>query len=171
MVLKAVAQLRTSGYQLPGSAIEEALANVVFPGRFEVLHQEPVILIDGAHNPGGIAAFVENIGAYFPGQKMNLYFGMLEDKDIETALSLLMPLTEAVHTLTPESDRAMPAEKMATHIRELYQLDVNFYETIAEAVASLDLSDPTRLNVFVGSLYMIGVVRTELKKRIPIEDY
>ncbi|NLN98478.1 MAG: bifunctional folylpolyglutamate synthase/dihydrofolate synthase [Eubacteriaceae bacterium] len=171
VVLKAVAQLRTSGYQLPGSAIEEALANVVFPGRFEVLHQDPVILIDGAHNPGGIAAFVENIGAYFPGQKMNLYFGMLEDKDIETALSLLMPLTEAVHTLTPESDRAMPAEKMATHIRELYQLDVNFYETIAEAVASLDLSDPTRLNVFVGSLYMIGVVRTELKKRIPIEDY
>jgi len=171
VVLKAVAQLRASGFHITGSAIEEALANLVFPGRFEILHQNPVILIDGAHNPGGIAAFTENVRAYFPDQKMNLYFGMLEDKDIDTALTLLMPLTEAVHTLTPQSDRAMPAEKMAAHIRELYQLDVNFYETIEEAVAGLDLSDPTRLNVFVGSLYMIGVVRTELKKRIPIEDY
>ncbi len=171
VVLKTVARLRAAGYHLPKQAIEDALRDLVFPGRFEILHRNPIVLIDGAHNPGGIAAFVENIHAYFPGRKMNLYFGMLEDKDIDAALALLMPLSEAVHTLTPESDRAMPAEKMAAHIRELYQLEVNFYATIEEAVASLDFSDPDRLNVFVGSLYMIGVVRTELKKHIPVKNY
>lgn len=165
-VLETIQLLIERGFTVTADQIEKALASVVFHGRFEILNREPIILIDGAHNPGGIEYFVENIKTYFPGHKINLYFGMLADKDFDLALDLLMPVTEDVHTLTPANDRAMPADKMAAHIHARYGKKVNFYQTIDDAVASVDLNATDRINVFVGSLYMIGVARTALVKRL-----
>ncbi len=165
-VLDTIDVLLKIGLQITADAIKTALENVVFAGRFEIMHRDPIILIDGAHNPGGIAYFVENIRTYFPGNKINLYFGMLADKDFDLALDMLMPITESVHTLTPENDRAMPAEQMALHIHERYGKAVNFYDTIEAAVDSVDLSDKSNINVCVGSLYMIGVARTALRTRL-----
>lgn len=165
-VLETIQLLIERGFTVTADQIEKALASVVFHGRFEILNREPIILIDGAHNPGGIEYFVENIKTYFPGHKINLYFGMLADKDFDLALDLLMPVTDDVHTLTPANDRAMPADKMAAHIHARYGKKVNFYQTIDDAVASVDLNATDRINVFVGSLYMIGVARTALVKRL-----
>lgn len=169
-VLDTLEILLEKGYAIPTTAITAALAVVTFHGRFEILHRDPVILIDGAHNPNGIEYFVKNIKTYFPGNKINLYFGMLADKDIDLALDYLMPVTGEVHTLTPENDRALPAEKMAMMICEKYDKQVNFYDTIEAAVDSIDLNCKDRINVFVGSLYMIGVARTAIVKRLEAEE-
>ncbi|MEG0074836.1 MAG: folylpolyglutamate synthase/dihydrofolate synthase family protein [Eubacterium sp.] len=165
-VLDTVQILTEKGYSISVSAIKKALSEVVFNGRFELIHRDPVILIDGAHNPNGIEYFVQNIKTYFPDQKINLYFGMLADKDIHLALDFLMPITESVHTLTPENDRALPADQMAELIRTHYNKNVNFYNTIEEAVDSIDLNVKDRINVFVGSLYMIGVARTLIFEKL-----
>lgn len=169
-VLETLKVLRNRGYKIPAEAIKKALATVVFHGRFEILHRDPVVLIDGAHNPNGIEAFVDNINTYFPGQKINLYFGMLADKDIDLALKYLMPITDTVHTLTPESDRALPADKMAALIHREYGKAVNFYDSIEAAVDSLDMTVKDRINVFVGSLYMIGVARGYIVKKLNLPD-
>ena len=118
----------------------------------------------------GIEYFVKNIKTYFPGNKINLYFGMLADKDIDLALKYLMPVTGDVHALTPENDRALPADKMAELIHREYGKNVNFYDTIEAAVDSIDLSAEDRINVFVGSLYMIGVARTAIVKRLKTKE-
>ena len=169
-VLETVGVLTARGYAISVEDVRKALAIVVFHGRFEILHRDPIILIDGAHNPNGIESFVNNVKTYFPKQKINLYFGMLADKDIHLALEYLMPITEAVHTLTPESDRALPAEKMAELIHRDYGKSVNFYDTIEAAVDSIDLAVKDRINVFVGSLYMIGVARGYIVKRLHLTD-
>lgn len=165
-VLNTIQILLKKGFAIPTDAIKKALQTVTFAGRFEILHRDPIILIDGAHNPNGIEYFVENIKTYFPGNKINLYFGMLADKDIHLALDYLMPVTDVVHTLTPENDRALPAHKMATLIEKEYGKEVNFYDTIEAAVSSIDLKAKSRINVFVGSLYMIGVARTAIVKKL-----
>ncbi|WKY43963.1 folylpolyglutamate synthase/dihydrofolate synthase family protein [Eubacteriaceae bacterium ES2] len=164
--LEVVALLKNKGYEIPEEAIVRALAAVVFPGRFEIFSESPVILIDGAHNANGIQAFVKNIALYFSGRNINLYFGMLEDKDIEESLTYLVPIAKNIHTLTPNSDRALPAREMAQLIRNSYQKEVTFHDTIKEAVDSIDLLDTDAVNVFVGSLYMIGESRTHIRNRL-----
>ncbi|MGV8905136.1 MAG: bifunctional folylpolyglutamate synthase/dihydrofolate synthase [Acetobacterium sp.] len=162
--LEVISLLIAKGYHIESAHIEAALAQVIFPGRFEIFLESPVVLIDGAHNSNGIQAFVKNINQYFPQKKINLYFGMLEDKDIEESLSYLVPIAATIHTLTPNSDRAMPAKEMAALIHDTYKKSVDFYDTMDAAVRSIDLSKTNEVNVFVGSLYMIGEARTLIRK-------
>ncbi|WP_303869555.1 folylpolyglutamate synthase/dihydrofolate synthase family protein [Acetobacterium wieringae] len=164
--LEVIALLIRKGYSINSSQIKEALANVVFPGRFEIFQENPVILIDGAHNSNGIQAFVKNMKQYFPNRTINLFFGMLEDKDIEESLSYLVPIASTIHTLTPNSDRAMPADKMATLISTTYGKSVDFYDNMDDAVKSINLTQTNEVNVFVGSLYMIGEARTLIRKHL-----
>lgn len=164
--LEVIALLNRKGYQINSGQIKKALAAVVFPGRFEIFLENPVVLIDGAHNSNGIQAFVNNMKQYFPNRTINLFFGMLEDKDIEESLSYLVPIASTIHTLTPNSDRAMPAAKMAALIHDTYGKSVDFYDTMAAAVNSIDLSQKDEVNVFVGSLYMIGEARTLIRKNL-----
>jgi dihydrofolate synthase/folylpolyglutamate synthase len=164
--LEVIALLIKKGYHITTDQIKTALSTVTFPGRFEIFLDSPVVLIDGAHNSNGIQAFVKNIGLYFPQKKVNLYFGMLADKDIEESLSYLVPIATTIHTLTPNSDRAMPAETMAALIHDSYGKTVDFYDTMDEAVKSIDLAQKDDINVFVGSLYMIGEARTLIRKNL-----
>lgn len=164
--LEVIALLIKKGYHITTDQIKTALSTVTFPGRFEIFLDSPVVLIDGAHNSNGIQAFVKNIGLYFPEKKVNLYFGMLADKDIEESLSYLVPIATTIHTLTPNSDRAMPAETMAALIHDRYGKTVDFYDTMDEAVKSIDLAQKDDINVFVGSLYMIGEARTLIRKNL-----
>lgn len=164
--LEVIALLKRKGYAIRTDHIKTGLSQVVFPGRFEIFLENPVVLIDGAHNSNGIQAFVKNMDLYFPQKTINLYFGMLEDKDIEESLSFLVPMASTIHTLTPNSDRAMPAEKMAELIRDTYGKSVDFYDTMNEAVKSIDLTPKDEVNVFVGSLYMIGEARTLIRKNL-----
>ena len=77
-----------------------------------------------------------------------------------------MPIASTIHTLTPNSDRAMPAEKMAALIHNTYGKSVDFYDTMEAAINSIDLSQKDEVNVFVGSLYMIGEARTLIRKNL-----
>lgn len=164
--LEVIRLLQTKGYHISSSDITTALARVIFPGRFEIFTDSPVILIDGAHNSNGIQSFVRNMDEYFPKKKINLYFGMLEDKDIEESLSYLVPMAATIHTLTPNSDRAMPAMTMASLIHKKYGKTVDFYDTMDVAIESIDLNKKEEVNVFVGSLYMIGEARTLIRKNL-----
>jgi len=164
--LEVIALLIKKGYHITADHIKTALSTVTFPGRFEIFLESPVVLIDGAHNSNGIQAFVKNMALYFPGKKINLYFGMLADKDIEESLSYLVPIATTIHTLTPNSYRAMPAATMAALIHDTYGKTVDFYDTMADAVKSIDLTKKDDVNVFVGSLYMIGEARTLIRKNL-----
>ncbi len=164
--LEVIYILKQKGFLISTDQITRALANTTFAGRFEILSESPIILIDGAHNRDGIEAFVDNIKDYFGQQAINLYFGMLADKDIKASLSYLLPIARTIHTLSPNSDRAMSAAKMAQLIKKDYQKTVTFHASIKEAVDAIDLSASDEVNVFVGSLYLIGEARTHIRKRL-----
>lgn len=165
-LLAAVLALRERGFAIPDEALLKACGRIVFHGRFEVLSQRPLTLIDGAHNLDGVRAFVRNVRAYFPGNTVNLTLGMLADKDIDACLAELVPLADRITTLTPGSDRALPAEALAARIRAQYGRPAAALPTIDAALAALDAA-PGVLNAFVGSLYLIGKVRTAFFKRYP----
>lgn len=158
-LLAAVQALRDRGVAIPDKALLKTCARIVFSGRFEVLSPKPLTLIDGAHNLDGVTAFVQNVRTYFPGNTVNLYLGMLADKDVDHCLAELVPLADRITALTPDSDRALPAKTLAARIRAQYGRPAAALPTIDAALATLDAA-PGVLNAFVGSLYLIGKVRT-----------
>ena len=69
VVLEIIDCLLAKGYNIKKSAVYEGLRNVHWPGWFEVISQDPLFILDGAHNPNGINALSRNLREYFPEKK------------------------------------------------------------------------------------------------------
>jgi len=147
-------------------ALYRGLAKTVWPGRVEIIHQHPTVLIDGAHNLHGMKALEKVIQQLFPDRKLILGIGVLEDKDVEGLLRVIVPLAEKLVLTEPDSPRALNVQKLASLV-EKYKKPYVAREKIPEAVqAALSLAEPDSVIVFAGSLYMIGEVRKQFQKKI-----
>jgi len=111
-VLMIVDVLRERGVKIPNEAVETGLAKVKWPARFEVLSKDPLFILDGGHNPQCAEALAESIERYVP-QKVVFLMGVLADKDYEKILDTITPYAEEFVCVTPDSPRAMPAQKLA----------------------------------------------------------
>ena len=162
--LRTLEVIKLSGYNITEESILTGLASVKFAGRFEILHEDPVIVIDGGHNIDGIKAFSKAVKENFGDNKITLFFGILKDKNPDDVLEYLIPLCNKVYTLTPNNPRAMKASDLDALIKGSYNIDVTViddYENIINIVKNAGKNDYI---AFVGSLYMIGDVRTILRK-------
>ena len=74
------------------------------------------MLLDGAHNPQGAAAAARSLASLFPGRKAVVLLGVLADKDVESMLDAVVPMAEAIVTVTPASPRAMGAEELRVRL-------------------------------------------------------
>ncbi len=111
--LSVIEVLRELGYRIADHSIEAGFCCASFPARLEVLSHSPLVVLDGAHNPQGIAALAEAVRKYFGGKKIVAVMGMLADKDVTASIELLEDLFSKVITLAPNNLRAMSAEKLA----------------------------------------------------------
>ncbi|MFV2038714.1 MAG: folylpolyglutamate synthase/dihydrofolate synthase family protein, partial [Acidimicrobiales bacterium] len=109
------------GSPIPEDAITEALAQIRLPGRFEVLATEPLLIVDGAHNPDGAAAAVRTLDDGFNvAGRRHLIVGMMAERDPEWMLRALSAHdADVVVACTPPSPRGMPAEQLGAVAREM----------------------------------------------------
>lgn len=162
--LRALEVVKQLGYNITEESIIKGLDNCRFAGRFEILQENPVIVLDGGHNINGIEYFAKAVKENFEDNKIILFFGMLKDKNPEDVLPLILPLCKEVYTLTPNNPRAMKSTELADLIKkhsDLKVTSINEYNEIVPILKAIDISEYV---AFVGSLYMIGDVRTILKK-------
>ena len=159
VVLTAVEVLRRKGWSISDDAVREGLAHTRWPARFEVLHRDPVFIVDGGHNPHGIKATAESLQRIFPGRKFVFVTGVLADKDVEHILGLIVPMARRFYTVTPPNPRAMQADVLAQRIQAM-GADAIPCNSIPQAVASaMDFAGPDGVVCALGSLYMSGDVR------------
>ena len=157
--ITALEILGRKGWAVDGDAIRRGLAEVRWPGRFELLRREPFFLLDGAHNVHGMAAALESLRALFPEWKMVFLVGLLADKDVERMLDLLVPLAERVFTLRPESSRSMGAEELARLLAER-GVPAQACQTAEEGVwAAVEAAGRFGAVCALGSLYLSGDIR------------
>ena len=148
--------------------IRRGLINTRWPGRIEKILDRPTFIIDGAHNEDGARSLAKAIEKNFKGKKATLLIGMLEDKDIDAVLEILMPYFDKVITTTPDNDRAMNCEILKEKISK-YVDNVISKENIEEAVNyTLKNAKEDDIIISAGSLYMIGTVRTLLNDMIKL---
>ena len=153
---------------VPEAAIRQGLEKTVWPGRLEFLQipNAPPILLDGAHNPEGMAALAAALPLYSEGRRIVALISMLGDKAAEQALPHLFPLLSAVVVCKP------PLEARAGDWRHLAQLAQQAgLPVLAEAdiASALELAlgqcGTTDMLLVCGSLYLLAEARGYLLRK------
>ncbi len=136
-------------------AFKKGLESVQWAARFQTLRDDPLVILDGAHNPSGARALVKTLRENHPKHQVGFILGFLEDKDAAGFLRALKPLVSAAWTLPIDAPRGTTAEHAAVQARavgiEAVPCTVSGAWDAACAWAS---SEPGRLVVVAGSLYM-----------------
>lgn len=171
--LATIEVLRKAGeLRIERSQLYAGLKEAVQPGRFEVIREEnPVIVIDGAHNDAGAKAAAETMKAVFPDQKILIVFGMVEKKETEKVAGHFLEVTgDFIITQPTYEGRAMGAEELARIIRETAEKQGRAFNLISCETKAADsvskaaqIWDKYDVVLFTGSLYLIGEIRSILK--------
>lgn len=145
------------------NSIKKGLTNTKWAGRIEKIRDNPVFIIDGAHNEDGAKSLAKALDKHFNGKKMTLLIGMLKDKDIDSVLQILINKFNKVITTTPDSDRAINSEELKEMV-EKYIDNVISIPNIEDSVKYVfENTKNDEIIISAGSLYMIGHIRQLIK--------
>jgi dihydrofolate synthase / folylpolyglutamate synthase len=155
------------------AAIRTGLANVHWPGRFQLIRRAPPVIVDGAHNPAGAHALAASLVAYFPGRRGTFVVGISADKNTAGILGALVPLAERVICTAADHPRAAPPETLA-EIARLAAGDRGLrVETARSPVEALRLAlagAATPMVCVAGSLFMIGEIFAQATENTDISS-
>lgn len=159
LALAAVEQVRLAGFPVSRQAVIEGLAKTRWEGRLEVLRRSPTLLVDGAHNPAGVATLCRALREDFPHRRLILLFGVLGDKDYRTMARRLFPLADRVILTRPKSDRAVSPQGLLALVGDDSRKS-EVIEDPGEALErALSMASPEDLVCAAGSLYLVGEIK------------
>ena len=162
LVISAVDALRGEGFNITKEDVKNGVESVKMPARFEILSENPLVIADGAHNPGGMRALACAIDDFFSENQVICVLGMLVDKDSHSAVRYLKGRTfSVIATTVPDSPRQQSAQQLADTIKDL-DLNVDVCENPQTAVdLALELAKnlPKAVIIICGSLYLASALR------------
>ncbi|MDR3269999.1 MAG: bifunctional folylpolyglutamate synthase/dihydrofolate synthase, partial [Peptococcaceae bacterium] len=149
------------GVRIPTAAVYEALRDVQWPGRLELISLRPKILLDGAHNPDGAQALAEALRLY-KRRRLRMCLGILADKEREKVLDILVPLADELIITRPNSERAGDWETVATYAGKFGKPVRAVADPQDAAQAGIAGLSPDDMLCVSGSLYMLADLRKAL---------
>lgn len=145
---------------LDETAVRQAALGVTSPGRMDVVSRAPWLVLDGAHNPGGMEALATTLDEEFAGVTWTLVFGVMRDKDSTAMLDLLQGRVRAAHVAAASTPRALSAGEVAGLVAERLGVQATAHGSVAAAVmAAVGTGDPV---LVTGSIYVVGEARRAL---------
>lgn len=160
LVLETVAVLRELGWNLSDEAVHAGLAAAQWPARFELLCEDPIVFVDGAHNLQGVESLCQAVEDYLGGKPIVCLTGVLADKDWQEMMTALHSFTGDFVTVTPDSPRALENTRLAAWLNAQ-----GCHAQAADSVAQgldMALAQAKALGgvvVACGSLYMASEIR------------
>jgi dihydrofolate synthase / folylpolyglutamate synthase len=152
------------GRALGEEIVTTTLAKARMPGRMELISRNPMIVVDGAHNPAGVKALVATLdGAFHVTGQRRCVLGMLSGRDIDDMVEPLVALgfTE-FHCCAPHSPRAVPASEVADAVRRHGGVAYEHPSGASALAHARERSTDEDLIVVAGSLYLVAEVRGEV---------
>lgn len=145
--------------------IREGLIQVHWPGRLEILHEKPRIILDGAHNPAAMKVLAGSLSEVRPAKRVLLVIGIMQDKDIPAILAPIVPLADRVFLTRAEYNRSADPERL----RSLLVRDRGKCSVISALPQAIDQAlieaAEEDLILITGSLFVVGEARAYLEKK------
>jgi len=138
------------------AAIRAGLQGARWPGRFQIFRQDPLVILDGAHNPAGARALAGSLQAYFPGRPVTFVIGVMVDKDAGGILAALRPLAARFIFTASQNPRAAAPGTLRALLPTAARVDTASSPSEALAMATAEATDG--IVCVAGSLSVIGDV-------------
>ena len=118
-VLETIEALKDTGLGISDQAVRKGLDQVCWPGRFQALDEEPLVIVDGAHNRDAAERLAENIRCYLAGRRITAVMGVFKDKEAKVMTGIMAPYLEKAYTVDlPNRERTLDKEKLAQYLKE-----------------------------------------------------
>ncbi|MBQ9021745.1 MAG: bifunctional folylpolyglutamate synthase/dihydrofolate synthase [Eggerthellaceae bacterium] len=166
LALEAIEVLRGRGWVISEEAVQQGIASAMWPGRFEVVQRNPLVIIDGGHNPQGAAVLAETLADVLPTTKPVFIVGILADKDYCGMLEAVADLGESFVCVTPPNPRALSAKELCHALCALRpEVSVHVAEDFDSAVdQAFELAGADGVVCAFGSLYSIHDLKQALAR-------
>ncbi len=166
LAITAAEQLQMKGTYLTDSDIIDGISTAFNPGRMEIISEEPTILLDGAHNPAGMNMLKKTLKEDFEYERLILVVGILEDKDIQSMLSAIIPHSDVVIATKSENARACRSIALKDRIKKIgYTKELYAKDSLSDAINhARSLAHKNDLICISGSLFTVGEARSYFSK-------
>ena len=161
------------GVKLDDEVVRRAFAAVDSPGRLEVLHRDPTVIVDAAHNPHGAAALAHTLKNEFDFESIFGIVAILGDKDVDGLLRNLEPVIDRLVVTQNYSERAMPVDLLYEKAIVIFGVDRVYKESELRSAITYAMEQCTLINqvsegisavVVTGSVVTAGQTRTIVRK-------
>ncbi len=156
----AITALKDYGIEIPEESIKRGLMNVRWPGRFEIIQSNPIVVLDCAKDPLAMMKLKESLNDYFPDKKITLVLGISSDKKISQMLEGIVPISKlVVITKHKIANRAADTQLIAKEV-ERYKRDYLVVDDVKNAVAkAMEFSGEDDVICVTGSVFTVGEAR------------
>jgi len=175
-----LSELRAQGVNISEQALQTGMQTARWPGRFEVLHQRPVLILDSAHNKASAQRLQAALARWFPRpphQRMALIFGASADKDIDGMLKTFLtpdpnngykPADKVIVTKSGHPRSADPAQ-LADQVRAVStSCPISIHDNLTNALTeALTWATPGDLICVTGSIFVVAQARRSWAKDHP----
>ena len=146
-------------------AMEKGLAEVSWPGRMEVMHRNPDVILDGAHNPHGTAALIRSLKALYGDRPLSFVYTSMADKDYAASLALYARAFPQARLFCVGLEGAQRCESAEILARTAAAFSwggepLAVKDPLTALQTAVALGNPV---ILCGSLYFIGTVRRRIK--------
>ena len=149
-------------HPLGEDALRDALGRATSPGRLEVAGRRPLVLLDGAHNPGAAEALVTALPESFTWKRLHLVLAVFSNKDVDGIVAHLAPIADVGYAATTANVRARPAEEIARALLA-HGVPADTFDSVEDALAAArEAADDGDLILVTGSLYTVAAARRAL---------
>ena len=156
---------KETGQELPDNAlVAQALEETRWPGRLEVVSRDPLMILDGAHNPHAIKALLATLKERFTDYQKEILFTCIKTKALEDMLDLLETLPDTKITLTHFEDSRATDEKVLKELADSRNLNYQDWQEFLDQKLSGNEEKKT-VRIITGSLYFLAQVRACLMER------
>jgi len=160
IVVMILALLEDNGFAIDWDCVEKYIEHTTLPGRFEVIHKEPTIILDSAHNIAGVEALKQTIISMNLRTKKQLLFAGFSDKQLQEMMNRLQPLFDSIWLTTFDHERAANEREYKEQ-----QMAYPFINQWQEKVLQMIKDTSSTTYVITGSLHFITLVRNFILKQ------
>ncbi|WP_172931446.1 folylpolyglutamate synthase/dihydrofolate synthase family protein [Streptococcus sp. 10824] len=143
----------------------QALEETSWPGRLEIVSRDPLMILDGAHNPHAIKALLTTLQERFADYRKEILFTCIKTKALEDMLDLLEQVPDTELTLTHFDDNRATDEKVLEEAAKSRNLSYQGWQDFLEQKLTDKKEEKKTVRIVTGSLYFLSQVRAYLMER------